>query len=67
LIGGQANDGFSARVDCLDQKSGKRPYAQLAQPRAGLGATVLDGVVYVAGGYDSGNHGTPLSESYRAA
>lgn len=67
LIGGQANDGFSARVDCLDQKSGKRPYAPLAQPRAGLGATVLDGVVYVAGGYDSGNHGTPLSESYRAA
>lgn len=64
MIGGQGASGFSGRVECLATESG---IPSLPSPRAGLGAAVLGGRVFVVGGYDAGHHGTRTLESFANA
>jgi hypothetical protein len=59
VLGGQTETGFSRAVSCLD--SAARP--ELNSARAGLGAAVVGGSVYVVGGYDAGLHGSSTVEA----
>ena len=61
VIGGQVPDGFSADVVCQTPAPSTETPA-LTSPRAGLGAAVIDGSVYVVGGYDGGHHGSTTVE-----
>ena len=58
VVGGDTPDGVMAAVDCLTEDS---PPA-LPLPRAGLGATTLDGTVYAIGGYSEGDHGSATTQ-----
>ncbi|MFE2753900.1 caspase family protein [Actinosynnema sp. NPDC059335] len=57
VVAGYAPDGFSDRTACW-RGAAKPDLPRLPEARAGVGAAVLDGVVYVVGGYNDGEHGS---------
>jgi TIR domain/Kelch motif len=62
VLGGQTEAGFSRAVSCLGGAATRAP-PELNSGRAGLGAAVLGGSVYVVGGYDAGHHGSSSVEA----
>ena len=62
VLGGQTEAGFSRAVSCLGGAATRAP-PELNSGRAGLGAAVVGGSVYVVGGYDAGHHGSSSVEA----
>ncbi|MEU4765629.1 caspase family protein [Actinosynnema sp. NPDC023794] len=57
VVAGYFSDGFSDRAECW-RGTGESTLPRLPEARAGVGAAVVDGVVYVVGGYNDGEHGS---------
>ena len=64
LVGGESPGGTNAQVECIDEDGDIAVLPDLAHPRHGLGAAVVDGVAYVLlGGDQPGLFVSPTVES----